>query len=152
MRRKFGVNAISDVSEHPLRRALDKFWAPVPWMLEGAIALELALGRYVEASVIAGLLVFNAALAFLQEGRARATLAALKSQLAISTSVLRDRFWKIAPAADLAPGDVIKLTLGGVVPADARIHSGNILVDQSMLTGDPRPSRPTGARKSMLAR
>jgi len=67
-----------DTSSHPARRAIEKLWAPIPWMLEAAIVLELALGKYVEAGIIAVLLVFNAALGFLQEGRAQATLAALK--------------------------------------------------------------------------
>src|SRR5579863_6168166 len=60
--KKFGPNAMPDTSVHPLRMALEKFWAPVPWMLEAAIVLELALGKVVEAAIIAGLLVFNAAL------------------------------------------------------------------------------------------
>ena len=72
---KFGPNAMPDTSMHPLRMALEKFWAPVPWMLEAAIVLELALGKYVEAGIIAGLLVFNAALGLFQESRAQATLA-----------------------------------------------------------------------------
>ena len=74
---KFGPNAVPDTALRPLRRALTKFWAPVPWMLEAAIVLELALGKSVEALIITGLLVFNAALGFFQEGRAQATLAAL---------------------------------------------------------------------------
>jgi len=134
-----GPNTIADVGENPLRRAFEKFWAPVPWMLEGAVLLELGLGKFMEASVIAVLLVFNAALAFLQEGRAQATLAALKTRLAITTSILRDGVWRLAPAADIVPGDVVKLTLGGVIPADARIFSGGILVDRSMLTGESTP-------------
>jgi H+-transporting ATPase len=68
---KFGPNAMPDTGAHPLRSALEKFWAPVPWMLEGAIVLEMALGKYVEASIIAGLLVFNAALGLFQESRAQ---------------------------------------------------------------------------------
>jgi H+-transporting ATPase len=134
-----GPNTIADTALHPLRRALDKFWAPVPWMLEGAIVLELALGKLVEAAIIAGLLVFNAALGFFQEGRAQATLAALKSRLALSASVRRDGAWTTLPAADLVPGDVVKLTLGGVVPADVRLTVGEILLDQSMLTGESEP-------------
>ena len=84
---KFGPNAVPDTALHPLRRALTKFWAPVPWMLEAAIVLEIVIGKYVEAGIIAGLLAFNAALGFLQEGRAQATLAALKSRLALNASV-----------------------------------------------------------------
>ena len=101
---KFGPNTIPDTALHPLRRALTKFWAPVPWMLEAAVVLELALGKYVEASIIAGLLAFNAVLGFLQEGRAQATLAALKSRLALNASVRRDNAWKTIPAAGLVAG------------------------------------------------
>src|ERR1700678_3119028 len=136
---KFGPNATPDTSLHPLRGTLEKFWAPVPWMLEGAILLEMALGKYVEASIIAGLLVFNAALGLLQESRAQATLAALKSRLALNASVRRDGAWKIVPAADLVPGDTVKLSLGGVVAADVRLTGGEILLDQSMLTGESVP-------------
>ena len=74
---KDGPNAMPDTALHPLRRAVHKFWAPVPWMLEAAIVLELALGKYVEAAIIAALLAFNAVLGLLQESRAQATLAAL---------------------------------------------------------------------------
>ena len=91
---KFGPNAVSDTTLHPLRRALTKFWAPVPWMLEAAFLLEITLDKYVEAAIIAGLLVFNAALGFLQEGRAQATLAALKSRLALNAAVKRDKIEK----------------------------------------------------------
>jgi len=87
---EIGSNTIPDAAMRPWRRALTKFWAPVPWMLEAAIVLELSLGRYVEASIIAVLLDFNAALGWVQEGRAQATLAALKSRLALSASVRRD--------------------------------------------------------------
>ncbi len=73
---QFGLNAMPDTSAHPLRMALEKLWAPVPWMLEAAIVLELSLGKYVEASVVAVLLVFNAALGDFQESHARATLTA----------------------------------------------------------------------------
>jgi H+-transporting ATPase len=79
---KFGPNAMPDTSLHPLRMALEKFWAPVPWMLEAAIVLEVALGKYVEAAIVAGLLVLNAALGLFQGSRTQATLAALKSRLA----------------------------------------------------------------------
>jgi H+-transporting ATPase len=105
-------------------------------MLEAAILLELVLGKYVEAGIIAVLLVFNAALGFFQEGRALATLAALKLRLALTASVRRDGVWKNLPAADLVPGDMVKLSLGGVVAADVKLTEGNVLLDQSMLTGE----------------
>jgi H+-transporting ATPase len=136
---KFGPNAMPDTAPHPFRMALEKFWAPVPWMLEAAIVLQIALGDYPEASIIAVLLVFNAALGLFQESRAQATLAALKSRLALNASVRRDGAWKTIPAAELAPGDVVKLSLGGVVAADVQLTEGEILLDQSMLTGESVP-------------
>jgi H+-transporting ATPase len=136
---KFGANAMPDTSMHPLRMAIEKFWAPVPWMLEAAIILELVLGKYVEAAIIAALLIFNAALGLFQESRAQATLAALKSRLALNASVRRDGVWKTLPAVDLVPGDVVKLSLGAVVAADVHLTGGEVLLDQSMLTGESVP-------------
>jgi len=136
---KFGPNAMPDSSEHALNMAIEKFWAPIPWMLEAAIILEVVLGKYFEGAVIAGLLIFNAALGLFQESRAQATLAALKSRLALNASVQRDGAWTTIPATDLVPGDVIKLSLGAVVAADVKLTGGEVLLDQSMLTGESVP-------------
>ena len=136
---KFGPNTVADNAVRPLRRALAEFWAPVPWMLEAAIVLEVYLGKWVEAAIIAVLLVFNAALGFFQEGRAQATLAALKSRLALNASVRRDNAWATVPAAALVPGDIVKLSVGAVVAADVRLVQGEVLLDQSMLTGESIP-------------
>src|SRR6202451_3874230 len=137
-----------DVSAHPLRNALAKFWAPVPWLLEASIVLEVGLGKYFEAATIAGLLVFNAALAYFQESRAQATLAALKSRLALNASVRRDGIWKTVPSAELVPGDQVKLSLGGVVAADVTLTGGEVLLDQSMLTGESVPIEAGGGVKT----
>ncbi len=134
-----GPNEMPDTAMRPWRTALAKFWAPVPWMLEAAIILQLALHEYVEAGVIAGLLVFNAGLGFFQEGRAQATLAALKARLALTASVRRDGAWKNIDARGLVPGDTVKLSLGGVVAADVKLVDGAVLLDQSMLTGESVP-------------
>jgi H+-transporting ATPase len=136
---EFGPNATPEPGVHPLRLALSKFIAPVPCLLEAAILLQFALGEYVEAAIIAVLLVFNAALGFFHEGRAQATIAALKSKLALSASVHRDGLWSNIPASELVPGDVVKLSLGGVVAADVRLVAGSVLLDQSMLTGESMP-------------
>ena len=136
---RMGPNTVADTAVHPLRGALAKLWAPVPWMLEAAILLEMVLGKYFEAAIIAGLLVFNAALGLFQEGRAQATLAALKSRLALNASVRRDGVWRTVAAADLVPGDIVKLSLGVVVAADVRLVDGSVLLDQSMLTGESMP-------------
>jgi H+-transporting ATPase len=134
-----GTNAVQDAAQHPITRALKKLWAPVPWMLEAAVLLQLALGEYGEASAVAFLLVFNAGLGFFQEGRAQATLEALKSRLAVTAMARRDGIWKTLSAAELVQGDVVKLSLGAVVPADVRLIDGSVLIDQSMLTGESVP-------------
>lgn len=134
-----GPNTMPDTSAHPLRNALGKFWAPVPWLLEASIVLEVVLHKYLEAAVIGGLLIFNAALAYFQETRAQATLTALKSRLALNASVHRDGTWKTIPAAELVRGDAVKLSLGSVVPADVHLVAGSVLLDQSMLTGESLP-------------
>ena len=136
---KDGPNAMPDTSAHPLRNALAKFWAPVPWLLEASIVLELMLHKYYEAAVIAALLVFNAALAYFQESRAQATLTALKSRLALNASVQRDGAWKTVPASELVCGDLVKLSLGAVVAADVQLTGGSVQLDQSMLTGESLP-------------
>jgi H+-transporting ATPase len=136
---KDGPNAMPDTSAHPLRNAMAKFWAPVPWLLEASIVLEVVLDKYYEAGVIAALLVFNAALAYFQESRAQATLAALKSRLALNASVQRDGAWKTLPAAELVCGDLVKLSLGEVVAADVHLTGGSVELDQSMLTGESLP-------------
>ena len=136
---KDGPNAMPDTSAHPFREAVAKFWAPVPWLLEASIVLQVVLHKYLEALIIAGLLVFNAALAYFQEGRAQATLKALKSRLAMNASVLRDGAWKTVQATELVRGDLVKLSLGGVVAADVHLVGGSVLLDQSMLTGESLP-------------
>ena len=134
-----GANTLPDNTVHAWRVALRQLWAPVPWLLEGTIILELVLGKRAEAAIIAVLLAFNAGLGMFQQGRAQATLAALRSRLALTASVRRDAQWKTLPAAEVVPGDVVKLSLGGVVPADMRLTEGSVLIDQSMLTGESVP-------------
>jgi H+-transporting ATPase len=136
---QFGPNATPDATIHLSRLVLGKFLAPVSILLEIAIVLQLALGEYVEASIIALLLIFNAAIGFFHESRAQATIAALKSRLALNASVSRDGTWTTLSAAELVPGDIVKLSLGTVVAADVCICDGSILLDQSMLTGESLP-------------
>ncbi len=136
---RFGPNAVAPEARKPSRLFLIKFWAPIPWLLETAIILQVGLGEYVEASVIGGLLLFNAVLGFVQEGRANEALSALKKKLALIALVRRDGKWARLAAEELVPGDAVRLPLGGLVPADATVVSGSIMVDQSMLTGESVP-------------
>lgn len=135
-----GPNSVRDAAPSLLANITQKFWSPVPWMLEVAIALQLALGYYAEASVVAVLLVANACIGLFQEGRARDVVNALRSRLPLNASVRRSGAWTTLPAASLVTGDVVKLTLGGIVPADVRLLGGQILLDQSLLTGESLPS------------
>src|SRR3990170_491629 len=98
---ELGPNAVAEEAPPRWRVFLAKFWGPVPWMLEVALLLQLGLGEYVEAAVIGALLVFNATLAFVQEGRAGAALAALKQRLAPTALVRRDGEWARLPASEL---------------------------------------------------
>ena len=135
----FGPNAIPEEFVHPIRRIARHFWAPVPWMLEATVALQLAIGEHVEAVLVAALLLFNVALGVFQESRATAALDLLKQRLAPKARVRRDGKWADMPAADLVPGDIVQLSLGDIVPADLAIISGLVVLDQSMLTGESVP-------------
>lgn len=138
-RAQYGPNSVQEKTASRWLAFLAKFWSPIPWLLEAAMILEMARGRHVEATAIAVLLLFNATLAFVQESRAGSALAALKKRLAPTALALRDGKWTRLPASDLVPDDVVSLALGALVPADARIVSGSVLADQSMLTGESIP-------------
>lgn len=139
-RERYGPNATPEERPRFWLGLLRKFWAPVPWMLELAILLELFLGRHVEAGVVAALLGFNAVLGFIQETRAHNALVLLRQRLAIQTRVLRDGRWQLLPAQDLVPGDVIHVRVGDMIPADVHLTSGQVLLDESALTGESAPA------------
>jgi H+-transporting ATPase len=134
-----GPNIVSEAAPPRWRAYLAKFWSPIPWLLEAAMVVELGLGKYIEAAVIGGLLLFNATLGFVQEGRAGAALAALRKHLAPMALVRRDGAWIRMASSEVVPGDVISLPLGTLVPADARLVSGAVMADQSTLTGESVP-------------
>ncbi len=136
---EFGSNATQEDTETPLHRVAKHFWAPVPWMLEATIVLQFAVGERVEGAMIAALLLLNVGLGVVQESRANATLALLKQRLSPRVRVRRDDTWTDTAAADIVPGDLVQLSLGGIVAADMRIVSGSVLLDQSTLTGESVP-------------
>jgi H+-transporting ATPase len=137
--RHYGPNAMPEERRHPWRLLLGKLWEPVPWMLELTIVLEVLLGRHTEAAIIGALLVFNAVLSFIQENRAQKALTLLRQRLTIQSRVLRDGRWQLLPARELVPGDVIHLRMGDISPADLRVTAGQVLLDQSALTGESVP-------------
>ncbi len=136
---QFGPNAIADKPVPAWRQVAAKFWAPVPWMLEAVIVLQLLLGRHLEALVIAALLAFNAAVAFVQERRAKDALALLRKQLHVKARVLRDGQWRQIPAEQLVPGDIVHVRAGDLVPADVLLFDGALALDQAALTGESLP-------------
>ena len=137
--RQVGPNEVAEARRHPGLAFLSKFWAPVPWMLEAAIALQLFLDKFDEAVIIALLLVFNAAVSFIHENRANQALALLRRRLTVRARVRRDGRWQQIPARELVPEDVVHLRLGDLVPADIRLFDGALLLDQSALTGESLP-------------
>jgi H+-transporting ATPase len=134
-----GPNEVAEDKPHPVLALLHKFWSPVPWMLEATIILQLILGRSDEAGVIAVLLVVNAVMGFMQEGRASKALALLRQRLNIQARVLRDDRWQRLPARELVPGDVVHIRMGDIVPADLMLAEGQAQLDQSSLTGESLP-------------
>jgi H+-transporting ATPase len=133
---QFGPNEIPQRQRQPALLFLQKFWGPIPWMLEATIAIQILLGKSGEAAIVGALLLFNAAISFVEEGRASKALALLRHRLETSVRVLRDGRWQTVPAANLVPGDRVHLRMGDLAPADIRIADGNVLLDQSALTGE----------------
>lgn len=119
----------------------------MPWLLELAIILSVALKHYLEAGIIFALLTINTVIGQIQSRGSQKALAALKKRLAINARVLRDGNWSTKPAREIVPGDIISVGLGDIVPADAKIISGGISIDQSILTGE---SLTVSARESAV--
>jgi len=137
---RYGPNALPEKKVSPLRRLAGYFWGPIPWMIEVAAVLSALVRHWVDFWIITALLVFNAAVGFWQEYTAGNAVEALKKQLARRARVLRDGRWQEIDAAQLVPGDIIRIRLGDVIPADVRIVQGDYLsVDQSALTGESLP-------------
>jgi H+-transporting ATPase len=136
---EYGPNTVREERLNPLLVFFGKFWAPVPWMLEATIALQLVFGKRDEAIIIAVLLVFNSLLSFVQEAHSNKALALLRKRLSIQARVLRDDRWQLLPAQDIVPGDTVHLRMGDISPADVHLLEGEVLLDQSALTGESLP-------------
>jgi H+-transporting ATPase len=139
-RQRFGPNEIAEKKISPFVKFLGYLWGPIPWMIEVAAVLSLIVRHWVDFTIIVVLLIFNALVGFWQEYQAGNAVAALKKKLALRSRVLRDRRWQAIDAKQLVPGDIIRLRLGDIIPADARLIGGDYLsVDQSALTGESLP-------------
>ncbi len=145
---QYGPNAIIEKKTNVLLKLLSYFWGPIPWMIEGAVILSGVVRHWLDFFIILLLLCSNAVVGFWEEHQAGNAIAALKARLATLAKVKRDGKWENPKASELVPGDVIRLRLGDIVPADARLLEGDsIEVDQSALTGESLPvtANPGGA-------
>ena len=141
---QYGPNEIMERKVNPLLKFLTYFWGPIPWMIEAAVILSGVLKHWPDFFIILVLLLANAGIGFWEERQAGKAIAALKAELAIKARVKRDGTWVTPPSRELVPGDVIRLRLGDIVPADARLLDGDpIEVDQSALTGESLPATCT---------
>ncbi len=137
---QFGPNTLEEKKENLLLKFLSYFWGPIPWMIEVAAILSGVLGEWQDFVIILVMLIFNAGVGFWQEFQAANAVEALKDQLALSSRCLRNSAWQTVPAAELVPGDVIRLRGGDIVPADVKLfQSGYLSIDQSALTGESLP-------------
>ncbi|MDO8536960.1 MAG: HAD-IC family P-type ATPase [bacterium] len=116
---------------------LKQFQSPLIYILLAASLIVFILGETVDGSIILAVLIFNAIVGTVQEGRAQNTLLALKNFVETRATVLRDEKEIIIPDTEIVPGDVIILQEGEKVPTDARVvFSSNLRVDESALTGE----------------
>ena len=136
----YGYNEIIEKKENPILKFLRNFWGPIPWMIEIAIILSAIIGHWADFWIILILLVVNGVVRFWEENKADNAIELLKQKLAVKARVLRDGKWKNIPARELVPGDVIRVRLGDIVPADIKLSKGDYLqVDEAALTGESLP-------------
>ena len=137
---EYGYNEIVEEQESRLLKFLRNFWGPIPWMIEVAAILSAALRHWDDFVIITILLFFNAIVEFVQEFKADNAIAALKGRLASKSRAMRDGKWTEVEARDLVPGDIVRIRLGDIVPADVKLLSGDyLLIDEAALTGESLP-------------
>ncbi len=137
---QYGPNEIAEKKINPFLKFLTYFWGPIPWMIEAAVILSAVAKHWPDFFIILILLFANAVVGFWEEHQAGDAIAALKARLAIKARVKRDGNWINPASRELVPGDIIRLRLGDIVPADARLLEGDsVEVDQSALTGESLP-------------
>ena len=123
---------------HPVLKFLQKFWGISAWMLELIMVLSAVLGKYSDLVVVSALLVINAVLSFTQEHRAAGVVEALRRRLQVNARVRRESSWQVIPARELVPGDIVRVRPGDIIPADVKLLTGALSVDQSALTGESK--------------
>jgi H+-transporting ATPase len=137
-RKEHGFNEVAETKGHPVLGFLRKFWGISAWMLELIIVLSAVLRKYSDLVVVSALLVVNAVLSFMQERRAAGVVETLRRRLQVSARVRRDSNWQVIPARELVPGDIVRVRPGDIIPADVKLLTGALTVDQSALTGESK--------------
>jgi len=138
--KQYGFNELEEKKVNPLKKFLSYFWGPIPWMIEVAAIISGIIHRWEDLVIISLLLVLNGVVGFWQENKADNAIELLKQKMALSAKVLRGGQWTQIPARELAPGDVVRIRSGDVVPADLKLLEGEYLqVDESALTGESLP-------------
>ena len=137
-RKAHGFNEVAEKKGHPALKFLGKFWGMSAWMLELIVVLSAVLRKYPDLIVVSTLLLVNAAVSFVQEGRAAGVVEALRRRLQVSARVRRDSAWQVIPARELVPGDVVRVRAGDIIPADVSLLAGALALDQSALTGESK--------------
>ncbi len=136
---KFGHNKIEEKKKNPVAEFARRFWGPMPWLLELAMILSFFLGHDIEGIIIFVLLTVNAIIGFMHSRGSQKAVELLKQRLAIKAKVLRNGGWRMVESSEIVPGDIIVVKLGDIIPADAKIISGDLSVDESALTGESLP-------------
>jgi len=142
-RKAHGYNEVAEQKSHPVLLFLGKFWGISAWMLEMIMVLSAILGKYSDLAVVSALLVVNAVLSFMQEHRAAGVVETLRRRLQVSARVLREAIWQVIPARELVPGDIIRVRSGDIIPADVKLLTGALSIDQSALTGESKDADKT---------
>ena len=136
----YGPNEIPEKKEKPIIKFLRNFWGPIPWMIEIAAVLSIIINHWEDFFVIIAMLLINAIVRFWEENKADNAVELLKQKLALKARVLRDGKWTDLEARELVPGDVIRVRLGDIIPADIKLFEGDYLnLDESVLTGESLP-------------
>ena len=137
-RKEHGYNEVAEKKGHPVLKFLRKFWGISAWMLELIMVLSAMLGKYSDLVVVGALLVINAGLSFMQERRAAGVVDTLRKRLQVNARVRRDSSWQVIAARELVPGDIVRVRPGDIIPADVKLLSGAMTIDQSALTGESK--------------
>ncbi len=136
----YGPNEIPEKKVNPIIKFLSYFWGPIPWMIEIAAVLSAIVRHWADFWIIMILLAMNGIVGFWEEHKAENVIEFLKQKMALKARVLRDGEWRIIPARELVPGDIIRLRMGDIVPADVKLIDGDyLMIDESALTGESLP-------------